>query len=95
MRTPEENRCYMSKYMSKKYSENIELSRQKSRDNYYRNKHSCLNQMKRINKHIELLKTDINLMIDNNEECSNELIEVQDLLLCVLESIQTKMKEEE
>jgi hypothetical protein len=91
MRTQEENREYMSKYMSRKYAENIELSRQKSRENYYRNKHSCINQMKRIHKRIELLINDIKELEENNEDCSNELFGIQDLLLGITENIQSKI----
>lgn len=73
MRSPEENRIYMSKYMSDKYKENIELSRQKSRENYYRNKHSCYNQSKRISNLIVKLQNEILLLVENNEDCDKEL----------------------
>lgn len=87
MRSPEENRIYMSKYMSEKYKENIELSRQKSRENYYRNKHSNYNQMKRINNQIYKLRHEILLLVENNEECDKELNVVSSDLLKLVDTI--------
>ena len=87
MRSPEENRIYMSKYMSDKYKENIELSRQKSRDNYYRNKHSNYNQMKRISNLIVKLKNEILLLVENNEDCDKELNGVSSDLLNLVDAI--------
>lgn len=90
MRSPEENRIYMSKYMSEKYKENIELSRQKSRENYYRNKHSCYNQSIRISNLIEKLYNEIILLIENNEDCDKELNKVSSDLLELVYDIKKK-----
>jgi len=93
MRTPEENRIYMSKYMSDKYKENIELSRQKSRENYYRNKHSCYNQSTRISKQIKKLQNEILLLYENNEDCDKELNEVSSSLLILVDIIKNQLQD--
>ena len=67
--------------MKNKYAENIELSRQKSRDNYYRNKNSTYNQNKRIKTLIDKLYVEIELLI-KNEDCE-----------CVLENTKTDLND--
>ena len=88
MRTPEENRAYMSKYMHNKYAENIEASRAKSIENYYRNKHSCLNQQRKIDKLIDKLYVEITALMEHNaDSCQNELDSTRSQLTELLNNI--------
>jgi len=93
MRTTEENRIYMSEYMSMKYKENLEVSREKSRQNYYRNKHSTINKRKRIDALINKLSSELLLLIENNTDCNDYILEISNELYDisrVLENITTE-----
>lgn len=87
MRTPEQNRAYMSKYMSNKYAENIEQSRAKSLKNYYNNKHSCLNQQRKIDKLIDKLYVEITLLMTQNPDCKTEVDSTRSQLSELLNNI--------
>ena len=92
MRTPEQNSIYMSGYMKKKYAEDIEESRKKTLENYYRNKNSKLNQSRKIMKHIKNLTNDIELMIEKNEDYEDEIIEARENIMNVIEMINNQLK---
>lgn len=79
-RTHSENKKYMSQYMKDKYKENIELSREKSLNNYYKNKYSIFNQSKKINNLIDKLHNEILILIENNENCDLVLNEIYEKL---------------
>lgn len=87
MRTKEQTRAYMSKYMHSKYAENIAESRAKTLENYYRNKHSCLNQQRKIDKLIDKLYLEILLLIEQNPVCDDELRSTRNKLTDLLNNI--------
>ena len=78
----------MSQYMSRKYRENITESRAKKREIYYNNKHSCLNQQRKIDKLIDKLYVEITLLMEHNQnDCSKELDSTRSQLAELLNNI--------
>ena len=89
MRSPAENREYMSNYMKNKYNEDIENSRIKSLNNYYNNKYSVHNQTTKINNILNKLQIEILNMIENNENIEPNLKSITNDLMFIVNSIKS------